>query len=328
MKAPSSITAVAELAGVSVATVSRVLNNSKPVNESTRLRVEAAVDKLGYRANPFGRSLARAKSHLLLVLVPDFSNPFYAQILRGVENTARQRGYKVLVADDTPVLNGTGMDLSYFQLVDGVISLIHVDERPDLLSELAARPWVACSEFSPRDAVPHVSIDHRQAAADAVQYLLNRGHRRIGLIAAEASYLWAQQRREGYELALRRAGLEIDPGLIRTASDTDYESGGQAAGNLLALTEVPTAVFAMSDTLAIGAIKAIRRAGRRVPEDIAVIGFDNLPLAAVFEPALTTVAQPMRELGEAAAELLLDQLAGGQPESRTLQHSLVLRDSA
>jgi LacI family transcriptional regulator, repressor for deo operon, udp, cdd, tsx, nupC, and nupG len=328
MKKLPSIHVVAERAGVSIATVSRVLNSSKPVNEDTRLRVEAAVAALGYRTNQAGRSLARAKSNLLLVLVPDFSNPFYSQILKGVDATARQHGYKVLVADDTAVAHGSGMDLSYFQLVDGVISLIHVDERPELLAELARRPWVACSEFSPREAVPHVSIDHRQAAADAVQYLLNRGHRRIGLIAAEALYLWAQQRREGYELALRRAGLDIDPGLIRTVSDTDYESGGQAAGSLLALPEVPTAVFAMSDTLAIGAIKAIRRAGRRVPEDIAVVGFDNLPLAAVFEPALTTVAQPMRELGEAAAELLLQQLAGGQPDSRTLQHSLVLRDSA
>ncbi|MBP6900240.1 MAG: LacI family DNA-binding transcriptional regulator [Burkholderiaceae bacterium] len=330
MKELPSINAVAELAGVSIATVSRVLNNSKPVNESTRLRVEAAVLKLGYRANPFGRSLAKAQSHLLLVLVPDFSNPFYAQILKGVESVTRRRGYKILLADDSLAWTERGepMDMSYFQLVDGVISLTHVDERPELLAELDAHPWVACSEFPPRVAVPHVSIDHRQAAIDAVQYLLNRGHRRIALIAAEEGYLWAQQRREGYELALQRAGIAIEPELVRVAVDTDYESGGQAAGSLLALTALPTAVFAMSDTLAIGAIKAFRRAGRRVPEDIAVVGFDNLPLAAVFEPALTTIAQPMRELGEAAAELLLERLAGAQPASRTLKHALVLRESA
>lgn len=330
MKDAPSINEVAALAGVSIATVSRVLNSSKPVNEQTRLRVEAAVAKLGYRANPFGRSLAKSESHLLLVLVPDFSNPFYAQILKGVESVTRRRGYKLLLADDSNAWTERGepLDLSYFQLVDGVISLTHVDGRPELMAELAARPWVACSEFPSSGPVPHVSIDHRQAAIDAVQYLLNSGHRRIALIAAEEGYLWAQQRREGYLAALQRAGIEPNPELIRTVVDTDYESGGQAAGSLLALAELPTAVFAMSDTLAIGAVKAFRRKGKRVPEDIAVVGFDNLPLSAVFEPALTTIAQPMRELGEAAASLLLQRLAGAEPASRTLPHHLVLRESA
>ncbi len=330
MKEAPSITAVAKLAGVSIATVSRVINNSKPVNDSTRLRVEAAVQKLGYRANPFGRTLANAQSQLLLVLVPDFCNPFYAQILKGIEAVARRHGYKILLADDPSSwgMGGGPVDTSYFQLVDGVISLAHIDERDDLFREMDARPWVACSEFPLRTSVPHVSIDHQQAAVDAVQYLLNRGHRRIALIAADETYLWAQQRRQGYELALRRAGIAVEHDLIRAAIDTDYESGGQAAGSLLALPELPTAVFAMSDTLAIGAIKAFRRAGRSVPGDIAVVGFDNLPLAAVFEPALTTIAQPMRELGEGAAQMLLERLAGQTPNSRTLPHSLVLRESA
>ena len=328
MKDQPSINAVAELAGVSIATVSRVLNKSKPVNDTTRLRVEAAVEALGFRANPFGRSLAKAESGLLLVLVPDFSNPFYAQILKGAESMARRRGYKILLADD-PISWGEGgqqVDAGYFRLVDGVISLTHLEQNPALVESLRGLPWVACSEF--HAGVPHVSIDHRQAAIDAVQYLLNQGHRRIGLITADETYLWAQQRREGYELALTRAGIALEARLVGTAADTDYESGSQAAGGLLALVEPPTAVFAVSDTLAIGAIKAFRRAGRRVPTDIAVVGFDDLPLSAVFEPGLTTIAQPMRELGEVATELLLECLAGGMPASRTLPHRLVLRESA
>ncbi|MBC5766756.1 LacI family DNA-binding transcriptional regulator [Ramlibacter albus] len=330
MKDLPSINAVAELADVSIATVSRVLNKSKPVSEQTRLRVEAAVAQLGYRANPFGRSLAKAQSHLLLVLVPDFSNPFYSQIIKGIEAVTRRRGYKILIADDSNLWTDRAetLDLSYFRLVDGVISLTHLDERPELMAEMDTLPWVACSEYPSKGVVPHVSIDHRQAAVDAVQYLLNGGHKRIALITAEEDYLWAQQRREGYEIALQRAGIQVDPNLIRTANDLDYESGGQAAGSLLALPELPTAVFAMSDTLAIGVIKALRRKGKRVPEDIAVIGFDNLPLSSVFEPALTTIAQPMRELGEAAAQILLERLAGGTSESRTLAHRLVLRESA
>lgn len=331
MKAAPSINAVAELAGVSIATVSRVLNDSKPVNESTRLRVEAAVAKLGYRANPFGRSLAKAESHLLLVLVPDFSNPSYGfQILKGVESVTRRHGYKLLLADDSSAGSASRepLDLSYFQLVDGVISLTHLNDRPELVAALDGKPWVACSEFAPGGQAPFVSIDHRQAALDAVQYLLNRGHRRIALIAVDEIYPWARHRRAGYLAALQRAGIEPDADLIRTVADTDYESGRRAAGGLMALTELPTAVFAMSDTLAIGAIKAFGRKGKRVPQDIAVMGFDNLPLAEVFEPALTTIAQPISEIGEVAAQLLMQRLAGEEATSRTLAHHLVLRESA
>ena len=325
-----SINQVAAMAGVSIATVSRVLNQSKPVNAETRDRVEQAVAALGYRANAAGRSLAKARSHLLLVLVPDFANPFYAQIVQGVESVARPQGYKILLTDTTEgeAHHGTALDALYKRLADGVISLAHLDDDPALIDEVRLLPWVSCSEFLPESGVPYVSIDHRQAAIDAVQYLLNRGHRRIALIAADATYRWARLRREGYALALSRAGLALDAALIRTAQDTDYAAGSQAAGGLLALVDAPTAVVAVSDTLAIGAIKALRRAGRRVPEDIAVMGFDNLPLSAVFEPALTTVGQPMRELGAAAAEMLLQRLAGATPASRTLAHQLVLRDSA
>lgn len=161
-----------------------------------------------------------------------------------------------------------------------------------------------------------------------MQYLINRGHRRIALLGANEDFLWARQRREGYETALRRAGIDVEPQLVRIARGTDYSVGMEAAGALMAMESEPTALFAVSDTLAIGAIKAFRRVGRKVPEDIAVVGFDNIPLSEVFEPALTTVAQPMNELGAAAAEMPLERLAGGKPQSRTLRQSLVVRDSA
>lgn len=330
MKKQASISAVAERAGVSIATVSRVLNNSKPVGRETRARVEAAVAELGFRVNAFGRNLARARSNLLLVLVPDVANPFYAQIVQGVESVARQRGYKIVLADTAgdPMPHVTGLDALYDRLADGVISLAHVDESEAVLDELRRVPWVACSEFIPDAGIPYVSIDHRQAAVDAVQYLLNRGHRRIALIAADETFRWARQRHEGYALALERAGIAIDPTLVRVVGGTDFALGAQEAGALLTLQQPPTAVFAVSDTLAIGAIKALRRAGRRVPDDIAVVGFDNIPLSEVFEPGLTTIGQPMRELGAAATEMLLDRLGGVTPPARTLAHSLLVRESA
>lgn len=306
----ASITAVAALAGVSIATVSRVLNRSKPVNAETRERVEAAVAQLGYQANPFARSLTSGESRLILVLVPGFANPFFAEIVQGVESVTSRSGYNIVLS---VLPDGAPLDPVYRRLIDGVISMAHVQDPEALVGAGRELPWVACSEFMPDSGVPYVSIDHRQAAVDAVQYLLNRGHRRIALLHAHEDYAWAQQRRAGYEIALTRAGVALDPALIRVARGTDYADGIEATGGLLSLQAPPTALFAVSDTLAIGAIKAFRRAGRRVPDDVAIVGFDNVPLSEVFEPSLTTIAQPMRELGATAAELLLERLAGGAP---------------
>jgi DNA-binding LacI/PurR family transcriptional regulator len=327
---PISISAVAEQAGVSIATVSRVINASKPVSADTRGRVEAAVAALGYRTNPFARSLTRGESRLLLVLVPDFANPFYSETVKGIESVVRRHGYSIVLggAPDTRESGQPSLDALYNRLVDGVISLANFQDLKPLVNELPHLPWVSCSEFDEDSGLPHASIDHAQAAVDAVQYLINRGHRRIALLGADESYLWARQRHAGYEAALRRAGIALEAPLVRIARGTDYSFGMEAAGALLALEAPPSAVFAVSDTLAIGAIKAFRRAGRRVPEDIAVVGFDNIPLSQMFEPALTTIAQPMFELGAAAAQLLLDRLAGNHPQSRTLQHALVVRESA
>jgi LacI family repressor for deo operon, udp, cdd, tsx, nupC, and nupG len=326
----TSILTVAKQADVSIATVSRVLNGSKPVNPETRERVEAAVAALGYRTHALARNLARGEGRLLLVLVPDFTNPFYSEIVKGVQSVACRSGYNIVLGGTSNSLSRESgwSDALYNRLADGVISLANCQELQLLLLDIPGLPAVSCSEFAPDSELPHASIDHRQAAVDAVQYLINRGHKRIALLGANESYLWARQRRAGYELAMHRARIEIDPQLLRIARGTDYSFGMEAAGALLAQEIPPTALFAVSDTLAIGAIKAFRRAGRRVPEDLAVVGFDDIPLSEAFEPALTTITQPMFELGVAAAELLLERISGRTPQSRTLQHLLTLRESA
>ena len=165
MKALPSIEEVARLAGVSIATVSRVVNHSKPVNPDTRRRVEQAIAATGYRANAAGRSLAMAQSHLLMVLVPDFANPFYAQIVQGVEAVTRPAGYKLLLTDAShgQAPHQTALDAIYNRLADGVINLAHLDEDAALFAELRNLPWVNCSEFLPDADLPYVSIDHRQA---------------------------------------------------------------------------------------------------------------------------------------------------------------------
>ncbi len=321
---------VAQLAGVSAATVSRVMTGSKPVSADTRRRVEAAIAKLGYRANAFGRSLSTGESRLLLVLVPDFSNPYYAEIVSGAAGVARQNGYTLLPVDleESWSTDSGSLETVYSSLTDGVINMVPITHERAMKDAARRKPWVNCSEFLPESEDPYVSIDHRQAACDAVQYLINRGHRRIGLINSDERFLYARQRREGYELALQRAGIELRSDLIRMTGSTNFQRGSEAAAALMATAQPPTAVFAVSDMLAIGAIKAFRRANLRVPEDIAVVGFDDIPIAEVFEPALTTIAQPMQALGRVAVELLLKRLAGESPQSQILPYTLTLRMSA
>jgi LacI family repressor for deo operon, udp, cdd, tsx, nupC, and nupG len=330
---PVSISAVADHAGVSVATVSRVMNDQQGVRPKTRDKVLASVAALGYRMNHLARSLRTAESRMLLTMVPDVGNPFYAQILRGIDTVAREHGYFVLLCDTGA---DEGRERSYFDLLrmhraDGAICLDPDTIQHALVNEAATLPWVACCEFDPAMPVPYVGIDNRRAAADAVGHLLSRGHRRIGLINSDERYSYARQRQLGYMDALAGAGLEARPQWRRTVQSLDYEAGAAAVLEMMAQPQMdtPTAIFAVSDTLAIGVLSGLRQLGKRVPEDVAVIGFDDIAVAAQIDPGLSTVAQPMRALGETAARLLLQRLADPHVAvpGVLLEHQLVLRGS-
>ena len=321
---------VARVAGVSTATVSRVLNGHPSVREETRQRVEAAVRKLNYRVTVAARSLRTARTRMVLALVPDFANPYYAEIVRGLGACARAHDYELLLCDTalSEARERAVAQMLTRHFCDGVVCLDPYTMQRMVSEEVRALPWVACSEFVPDADIPHVSIDHRLAAKDAVLYLLAKGHRRIALINSDERYLYARQRRDGYLDALREAGLEERAQYIQIAGGIDHPLGELAARRLLALEQPPSAVFAVSDTLAVGAIKAALASGRQVPGDLAVVGFDDVPLASIFEPSLTTIAQPRRELGEHAMRLLLRRIAGDMPASMTLAHTLVVRRSA
>lgn len=285
---------------------------------------------LNYRVTMAARSLRTARTRMVLALVPDFANPYYAEIVRGLGACAREHDYEVLLCDTGL---GEARERAISQMLtrhfyDGVVCMDPYTMQQMGSGDARPLPWVACSEFIPDGEVPYVSIDHRLAGKDAVLYLLARGHRRIALINSDERYMYAQQRRDGYRDALREAGVGETPEYIQTVGGTDYPLGELAARRLLALEQPPTALFAVSDTLAVGAIKATLASGRRVPEDLAVIGFDDVPLASIFEPALTTIAQPRRELGEYAMRLLLRRIEGESPPSKTLAHTLVVRRSA
>ncbi|WP_321912786.1 LacI family DNA-binding transcriptional regulator [Paraburkholderia sp. J11-2] len=328
-----SIAAVAQRAGVSVATVSRVLNGHANVRAATRERVLAEIETSGYRVNELARNLRTAESRLLLTMVPDFGNPFYAEIVRGIDSVARQHGFFLLLCDTGA---DAGRERSYFDLLrrhraDGAICLDPATVQHALAAESTALPWVACCEFDPDVGVPYVGIDNYRAAHDAVRHLIARGRRRVALINSDEHYLYAQQRRDGWRDALGEAGIAVRDAWRVNVNCLDYDAGAQAAAALMQLPagEAPDAIFAVSDTLAVGVLNGLRGAGRRVPQDVAVVGFDDIALAAQIDPPLTTIAQPMRELGETAARLLLRRFADPRASvpGVLLPHRLVVRES-
>lgn len=325
-----SVQEIARRAGVSTATVSRVLNRSGLVRPDTRERVEAVIAELGYQTNLLARNLRTAESRLLLTMVPDFGNPFYAEIVRGIDAVARSEGYHVLLCDTgaQPSEERTYFDMLRHRLADGAICLDPDTTQQALTQEMDGLSWVACCEFDPDGGVPYVGIDNERAAFDAVSYLIGTGRRRIALLNSDERYLYARLRRKGYAQALAAAGLQPLP-MCKTPG-LAFEDGRAACAELLAGPQRPDAIFAVSDTLAIGAMHGVRDAGLSVPHDVAVVGFDNIPLTIMVEPQLTTVEQPMTALGETAARMLLKQLRepGAVIGGSLLPHRLVVRDSA
>lgn len=329
---PPVIKTVALHAGVSVATVSRVLNDSAAVAEATREQVKRAVEALGYQTNHLARNLRTSATGLVLVTVPDLRNPFYARIVEGITSRLQQDGY-LMALEDTGLAAGAGggsLSLIGQRKVDGAICLDPATVHRSLADDLVDLPWVACCEYDRSTSVPFVGIDNEAAARDAVRHLVRRGARRIALVNYDERFLFAQQRRTGYQSALADAGIAFDPALVHTVDGLGYEQGAGALRRLMELAEPPQAVFAVSDTLAIGALRAAASLGLKVPQDLAVVGFDDIDVAAHVWPPLTTVAQPMEVLGRSAADLVIQRIREPSRPARslTLRHELRIRSSA
>lgn len=326
---PLTIRDIARLAGVSTATVSRTLMKPAMVAEETREQVLRAVAEAGYTPNLMARSLRRRQSGAILVVVRDIVNPFYPEIFRGVERTARRLGFNVLMGntDDDPVQERDYLRLVLSRRADGLIAL--TGRIPDL-DDPAVRqlPIVLASEPVPGHDFPIVRIDNRGAAAAMTRHLIGLGHRRIAHIGGGIPTTATPKRFKGYAAALAEAGLELQPDLLRYGTFS-IPTGSEHMAALLALPDPPTAVFCGSDEIAIGAIRTIKQAGLRVPEDISIVGFDDIYFAAVYDPPLTTVEQPARLLGFEAMRLLADRLAGIDVPKRgvTVPYRLMIRGS-
>ncbi len=325
----TNIQQVAQKAGVSVATVSRVLNNPSAVTPKTRLKVENVIKDLKYEPSILGRNLRNSETRLLLILIPSISNPYYTEIINGIEHTALANQYNILLCqtDSSPQRENIFINMVKNRLADGIISMDPTVNR-EKLTELAAKhSIIMCSEYDENGTIPYVTIDNELAAYYAVKHLITLGNEKIALINSDEKFLYARQRRRGYERALKEYCLPIRDEWIYHTNELEFHNGVQAMRKLLQLTDRPTAVFAVSDTLAIGALKEINNSGLRVPDDIAVVGFDNINFSTMTNPTLTTVAQPMYKMGCVAAEMLISHIKGNEVESVIFDFELIIRES-
>lgn len=323
---------VAQLANVSPITVSRVINHYPNVKPDTRKAVEEAMRKLNYYPNRNARSLASAKAQAIGLIIPVsagyiFSNPLYTSVLQSITSFFDQHSYRIL-------LHTLGMGSDYAALfhekwIDGAILMsITPGDKGFMHLYTEDFPIVMTSPYSEELDIPMVDIDNVKAAREAVDYLIETGHRRIGLLTGPPKLASCRMRTTGYKEACLAAGLPIDPDLMVSA-DFDDAGGYQAMRRLLSQAADLDAVFVLSDIQAIGAMRALRESGARIPADISIIGFDGIGITEFVDPPLTTVAQPAYEKGETAAKMLLSLMRGETLQNRqvVLPHRLVKRAS-
>lgn len=322
---------IARVAEVSVSTVSRALsNNDYPLTDETRQRILDLAEKMGYKPNLVARSLRKNRSHHVGVIVDRMQSPFSAATVQGIQDGLRSAGYSISIAysnrDQTLALEA--IDSFYSRQVDGIViinSWLHTFN--DRILSIQDRPFVFVNRIFSNCFRNCVGPGDRYGAQLATQHLVDLGHRRIGYINGMGDWIEAQNRLDGYCDVLTKNGLAADEALVRQG-DWGVDSGYQAARELVALTERPTAIFAANDIMALGAIYAIQEAGLKIPADIAVVGYDDRDFSAWIRPALTTIRMPAYEMGQAAARLLLQQFAGEEPEDATqIPGKLIIRDS-
>jgi len=327
----ATIREVAESAGVSYATVSHVLNNTRVVSQETRERVLAAMTALDYRPNALARSLRQGKTNTMGLVLPDSANPFFAEISRGIEDEAFKKGYSVFLCNTEL---DTQRELFYVDVlskkqVDGII-FVAAGDKADSLDFLLRQgmPVVMIDRDLPNIEVDVVVTDHQLGGFLATHHLIELGHRCIACIAGPSSITPSAERIIGYRRAHEEAGLACDEKLI-IRGDYHAQSGMEITHAILKMNPRPTAIFALNDLMALGALRAAAEAGYSVPRDLAVVGYDDLELARFTNPPLTTIAQPKKEIGVQSVNLLVDRISRkSRPPSRlVLPPELIVRRS-
>mgnify|MGYP000545467871 CR=1 FL=1 len=328
----ATIREVARKAGVAAITVSRVINRSGYVSDETRQRVEQAIAELDYVPNVLARGLRSSRTHTLGLLVTDITNAFWTTVARGAEDAAVRSGYSVFLCntDESASKQEQYLRALLSHRVEGVIIAPASSDRSALTAlERARLPFVIVDRRVPGVDADLVLGDSLGGARMLVEHLLARGHRRIAHIGGPVGVSTADDREQGYREALMAAGIEVDPDLVQRG-DYKLESGRRLMRQLLERSPLPTAVFAANNVLAVGALAALQERGLRVPEDMALVCFDDLPQASLIDPFLTVAAQPAYDLGATALRLLLARLADPYrpPETVMLPVQLVVRRSS
>ena len=322
---------VAARAEVSTATVSRVLSNPEKVSEATRRRVLKAVAALGYSPNAAAKSLRTLTTRKLLVTVPDIANPFFSLIIQGIEEAAVREGYSVVLGDthhDAQREERYG-EMLLRREVDGLIFLGHTMSKSvsATMKKNHLAPIVNGCEYSPNLGVPSAHVDNEAAAYEAMSHLYGLGHRHVGVLTGPLASPLSRDRLRGVQSCAKENGAGRQ--LMVVNGDFSIESGIAGAARLFAQQTPPTAVFCFNDEMAIGVLDYANRVGRSVPESLSVIGFDDIRFARYMRPALTTISQPMLDIGRETVRLLLGVLQGTVTTavSITLPHKLEIRSS-
>ena len=331
-----SIKEVAELAGVSIATVSRCMNNPEKVTERTRQKVQDAITKTGYAPNTLAQSFRRGRTNRIMVVLPSVGDPFFTAIMRGIRTAAKARGYSVVI-DETQFNTMTADEVGRLLVsrqTDGIILIGSMSPfGTDILSEQNRRLpiVVGCEKVSPDLAdLPSVRIDNVAAGKDATNYLISKGHKRIGMIYGQQTSLLTRDRELGYRAAMQEAGLTIQDGWAVEGRMT-IAGAREATRSLLGHASRPSAIFCANDEMAIGCLHEIKARGLKVPDDVSVIGFDDIRYAEVTDPPLTTISQPAEEIGERVMHRICRRIEEGRGEGNNepqiVPHKLVVRQS-
>ena len=325
--------ALARLAGVSPATVSRVINNRPGVRPELRQAVEQAIKEHGLNVDSAARALKSRKTQRLAIIIPRqgslvFANPFFMEILRGITSVTEQRGYVLAVT--TAATAQTLHEVNRNRSCDGVLFIGFRKSIPDPRSLKGATvPVVTIPRPGPQYRLPYVTMEDEAGAYEATGHLIQRGHRRIALLNGPRTSIYSINRLAGYRRALADAAIPFDPTLV-VDGDFDHDGACRATLQLLDMDAPPTAIFATSDFMALGATRGVYARGLTIPRDIALVGFGNTPVCTHVSPALTSVDEQLQELGAQAATLLI-RLAEGEPVETTqiaLPTKLVVRESS
>lgn len=341
-KKPATLSDIAATIGVAPMTVSRAVNGTGYVSEAMRERIMKAVTKMNYRPNGLARNLKRQRTETVGLVLGDISNPYSTEIANAVRESLSARGFNlfICISEHSAKEDIAAFDSLVDHNVDGIIVATRSNNEGDeRLAGIAERnvPLVVVGRDFHHDMVDSVSADNFAGGFEATQHLIDLGHKRIAFIGASFTDRGKLKRLQGYLAALTENGLPIDERLITGRKETASESPGystekigyEAMKRLLSLPKRPTAIFARNDFTAVGAMTAIKEAGFSIPKDVAVVGFDDTPLALHTLPPLTTVRQPMRLQGQLAAELLLKRISGkeNETETRVLECELIVRQS-